>query len=279
MHISFCNSNDKEYQKKLNSLLAPIFLDFKFWYDLDLWDENYESYSIIENGEMLSNICLYKTEIIFEGKVCQALSMGGVATKEGHTGKGYSRILMEHILKKYNNTPIYLSANEDVIDFYPKFGFKQIYEKLPVYNTLINNNLTPVRLTYNDPKVSHYIKTRMNFSHKMDCLNTYPINMFHIHAGYLKNCIYEIFELECLVIAHCNKETLHIMGIFSAHQIDFDKLSIYLPFQNITRIEFGFMPDNLNIDYVMEEYEADPIFIKNFKCDLGNFKFPELSET
>ena len=54
MKISFCNGNDKEYQFMLNNLLKNIFLDFQFWYDLNLWDENYESYSIIENNEIVS---------------------------------------------------------------------------------------------------------------------------------------------------------------------------------------------------------------------------------
>lgn len=37
--IVFNNSNDKEYQALLNKLLKDIFLDFKFWYDLNLWDD------------------------------------------------------------------------------------------------------------------------------------------------------------------------------------------------------------------------------------------------
>ena len=84
-------------------LTPPIvFIDFQFWYDLNLWDENYESYSIIENGEMISNICVYKTNILFNNKQHPALSIGAVATKKEHRGKGLSRKLMEHIIDKYN---------------------------------------------------------------------------------------------------------------------------------------------------------------------------------
>ena len=71
MQIHFCNSNDKEYQKRLNAFIAPIFLDFQFWYDLNLWDENYESYSIMQDDEIVSNLCLYKTEIVINGKKLQ----------------------------------------------------------------------------------------------------------------------------------------------------------------------------------------------------------------
>jgi len=99
MQITLCNKNDKEYQEKLNALQKPIFLDFQFWYNLNLWDNNYESYSVMQNDEIISNICIYKTDILFAGKRCQALSVGAVATKEGYRGNGYSRLLMEHIIK------------------------------------------------------------------------------------------------------------------------------------------------------------------------------------
>lgn len=94
----------------LNNLLKDIFFDFQFWYDLDLWDYNYESYSIIENGEMVSNICVYKAQILFDGNRYDALSVGAVATKKEYRGRRYLRALMEHIIRKYDNVPMYLSA-------------------------------------------------------------------------------------------------------------------------------------------------------------------------
>ena len=50
---------------------------------------------------------------------------------------------MEHIIEKYEGTPMYLFANEDVVNFYPKFGFKRVSEKLPVCHCEINNDNKP----------------------------------------------------------------------------------------------------------------------------------------
>ena len=61
MQVSFSNGKSKEYQYMLNKLLKDIFFDFQFWYDLNLWDENYESYSFIDNGDIISNVCVFKT--------------------------------------------------------------------------------------------------------------------------------------------------------------------------------------------------------------------------
>lgn len=279
MQISFNNSNDKEYQYMLNNLMKNIFLDFQFWYDLNLWDENYESYSIIEDSQIVSNICVFKTQLLFNQKQYSALSVGAVATKKEYRGRGLSRILMEHIVQKYDGVPLYLSANEEVVNFYPKFGFKRVFEKLPVYECEINNDFKPTKLQYDDPKLWNYVYKRKNFSQKLDCLNTANINIFHIYWGYLKDCIYELPEIDTLVIAKQNGTTLKIIGVFSLRNISFSELVSFLPFCNIDRVEFGFMPYWSDINFIMQEYETDPLFVRGLSCDLGDFKFPDLSIT
>lgn len=37
------------------------------------------------------------------------------------------------------------------------------------------------------------------------------------------------------------------------------------------------MPCWPDIHYTMQEYETDPLFVRGVRCDLGDFKFPELS--
>lgn len=279
MQIYFCNSNDKHYQNSLNNLLKPIFLDFQFWYNLNLWNGNYESYSIIQNSEIVSNICVFKSNILFNGKQYQALSVGSVATKKEYRKNGYSRLLMEHIIEKYDNIPMYLSANETVTDFYPRFGFERVYEKLPVSQYEIQNTIKPNNLRFDDLKVWDYVYKKVNFSQQLDCYNSASVNIFHIYWGYLKDCIYDIPELDTILIAKQKDTTLNIIGVFSLRDICFTDLAKYLPFFGVKKIEFGFMPYWSDLKYEMVEYETDPLFVKGAQCKLGDFKFPELSIT
>ena len=279
MHISFCNRNDEDYQDLLNALLKPIFFDFQFWFKLNLWGSDYESYSIMQDDQIVSNVCVFKTDILMNGKQCQALSVGAVATKEGYRGRGYSRLLMEHIIAKYPDKPMYLSANDTVTDFYPRFGFERVYEKLPTSYSKVNNAVTPNKLRFDNPMIYDYLCERVNISRSLDCLNTASINMFHIHLGYLKEHIYHIPELETIVISKQKDNTLKMIGVFSLKNIFFADLAKYLPFVNVEKIEFGFMPCWDDLDYEMAEYITDPLFAIGIKRKLNDFKFPELSVT
>ncbi len=279
MQISFNNRNDRDYEKMLNDLLKNTFLDFQFWYDLNLWDENYESYSFVENGKVISNICVYKTQLLFEQKKYPALSLGAVTTKKEYRGRGLSRMLMEHIIEKYDGVLMYLSTNDSVVNFYLKFGFERVFEKLPVGDFKIDNKIKTNKLKYNSPKVWDYVFKRINYSTKLDCLNTASINIFHIYWGYLKDCIYELPELDTMIVAKQKGTTLKLYGVFSLKDINFSELISVLPFCDVKRIEFGFMPDWPDVNFIMEEYETDPLFVRGLTRNLGDFKFPELSVT
>ncbi|NMB19665.1 MAG: GNAT family N-acetyltransferase [Firmicutes bacterium] len=280
VEIAFCNGNDKDYQAKLNVLLKEVFFDFKFWYDLNLWDDNYESYAIFNGDTIVSNICVYKTQVMFSGQTHLALSIGAVATKEGFRKQGLSRFLMEHLIAKYDGVPMYLYADDSALDFYPKFGFERVIEKLPVATcTIDNDHLSASKLPYDHPRIRDYVYHRVNISEELDCLNTACINLFHIHFGYLKDCLYEIPALKTMVIAEQEGTTLVLKGVFSLQHIGFADLLMHLPFSNVERVEFGFVPPWRDLQVVWEEAEGDPLFVRGVTCALGDVKFPELSRT
>jgi len=59
MTITMNNQNNPAYEAMLDTLIQEVFgFSFEPWFEYELWDKNYESYSIIENGKMLSK-CMY----------------------------------------------------------------------------------------------------------------------------------------------------------------------------------------------------------------------------
>ncbi|MCL2545055.1 MAG: GNAT family N-acetyltransferase [Clostridia bacterium] len=282
MPIVFCNSNDKGYQRRLNALLSPTFFDFAFWYDLNLWDERYESYAFAPdgaNGPIVSNICVFKTRLLWRGRPLEALSLGAVCTDPQHRGRGYARMLMEHVLQRYPDRAMYLSANESVLDFYPRFGFRPAREKLPVLICTIDNACPPVKLAFDGPEVARYVRERKVFSGVLDCANADPVTLFHIHLGPYKDCLYEIPECQTLVVASQEGAKLHLHGLFALGPVRWDELAARLPFSGVRRVAFGFTPDALGAPFHWEDFDGDPLFVRGAACELGDFKFPDLCFT
>jgi Predicted acyltransferase len=275
MRVDVQTKNNREYEILLNDLIDNVFgFSFAHWHELNLWDDRYESYSIIENGKILSNICVFKADLLINGEIVKAHQYGAVSTRNEYCGQGLSRILMEYIYSKYPDIPAFLFANSGVVDFYPRFGFKRIIESRQIIWKSINNNVAGIKLSFNDER----LQDRKLFSNIVDCTNAFPIQMFHMLMEY-QNDIYFIENCDTIVIAQQNGNSLYIADIITNHVIDFDSLCEYLPFSNVEYVEFGFSADCFGITGNWQPIDDDFMFVRgdiDFPC---NFKFPCMSMT
>jgi len=246
-----------------------------------LWDERYESYSIIDNGKMLSNVCIYKTEMIVDGKVIRANRFGAVATCKSVRGRGLSRFLIEHVLSLYPNTLAYLTANPSVIDFYSRFGFKQIQTYSPKIGAKINNSPDKtIKYKLDDKVFINALYGRGGYSEIVDCLNTQPIQIFNLFMGYADD-IYFLPNLDVIVVAKQEENELFLVDTIAKKPISFDVLKKELPFRGVDTVRFGFSPDWLDINPIWTplSMEDELFFVKG---DWGLPKhhcFPVTSET
>lgn len=254
----------KEFKAELNELIMQAFgFSFDKWHAKNVWNEDYELYSIIENGVMLANISVYKMKMIINGERRDYLQFGSVATREEHRGKGLSKKLMEHIFSIYPDTPCFLHGGDDVAKFYPKFGFKTFTYKRPYIEYKLKNSGEMIKLDITNPKVDKYLKERTQYSNIFDSINQYAINWFHLLYGHQNN-IYEIPQLNVMIIAHQQGNKLTIYDIIASRTVSFEKIVPYLCFEGVDIIEFGFNPDWLGIDYNIGEYtfEDENPFVK-----------------
>jgi len=274
--------NNPSYEALLDDLIQEVFgFSFEPWFEYELWDNRYESYSIIECGKMLSNVNIYKFELVVNGKKTSAIRFGAVATRENERGRGHSRRLMEHVLSLYPDTLAYLSANESVIDFYPQFGFKQVQTYKPEISYEINNaDTVAVNCDIDDKIVEQAIQNRSIFSNMVDCRNSQPIQYFHLIMAYEEN-IYHLPNCDVIVLATQTGDRLFLADVIAAHPVTFDEIAKELPFDGINTVEFGFCPDWLDVSPTWQAacMTADPFFIKGDWQLPEKFRFPQTSET
>jgi len=201
MEITVNKSNNPAYEALFDDLIQEVFgFSFSPWLERKLWDERYESYSIIENDVMLSNVCIYKFELIVLGEKVKANRFGAVATRKDARGKGLSRLLIEHILSLYPDTLAYLTANPSVVNFYPRFGFRQVQTYKPEIITKINNDPARyIKYKFDDLSFVNALNHRACYSKLLDCLNAQPIQIFHLLMEYADD-IYFLPNLDVVII-------------------------------------------------------------------------------
>ncbi|MBO5624000.1 MAG: GNAT family N-acetyltransferase, partial [Butyrivibrio sp.] len=123
--------NNDALRASFNRLAEKTFgLNFENWYRNGFWKDNYIPYSVVIDGEVVSNVSVNACNMNYKGKLVKLIQLGTIMTDDDHRGNGYARVLMEEVLKDYDGKVdgIYLFANDSVLEFYPKFGFREAKE-------------------------------------------------------------------------------------------------------------------------------------------------------
>ncbi len=123
--------NNEALRASFNRLAEKTFgLNFENWYKNGFWKDNYIPYSVVIDGEVVSNVSVNACNMNYKGQIVKLIQLGTIMTDDDYRGNGYARALMEEVLKDYDGKVdgIYLFANDSVLEFYPKFGFKEAKE-------------------------------------------------------------------------------------------------------------------------------------------------------
>jgi GNAT superfamily N-acetyltransferase len=274
--------NESVYEAMFDDLIREVFgFSFAPWFVRMLWDERYESYSIIEGNRMLSNVCIFKTDMTVCGHRIRAHQFGAVATRGAERGKGLSRLLMEHVLSRYPETPAYLAANPSVTNFYPRFGFRMIQTYRPELAAGIDNPAAKaVKLTPDDARIIKALRDRRNYSGLVDSLNTMSVQIFHLLTDYADG-IYSLPESGAIVVAAQKGKKLFVADVIAEAPVTFEDIKREMPFTGIRHVEFGFCPDWLGVLPVWKPADINkkPFFIRGDWVLPEKFRFPILSET
>ncbi|MGL4337019.1 MAG: GNAT family N-acetyltransferase, partial [Turicibacter sp.] len=124
-----CGYQDNEsLRNSFNQLTEKTYgFEFKQWYEDGYWTDKYVPYSLIDGDQVVANVSVNIMDFLVRGEEKRFIQIGTVMTDESYRNQGLSKALIEIVLKEYEEKCdlIYLFANDSVIDFYPKFGFKK----------------------------------------------------------------------------------------------------------------------------------------------------------
>lgn len=288
--ISNYIKNDK-YRKSFNELALKTFcLDFNEWFEKGFLDDKYINYSFLREDKIVANVSINKFNIIYNGKVNKAIQLGTVMTDEEYRNNGLIRKLMDIILKEYEAYDlIYLFANKNVLDFYPKFGFKKVLEGKyemdanQIANIQLNHNIMKLELDNEEHKniVKKIVRNRVTLSQKLCAIkDEWPL---YIHCNYeFKEDLYYLKDKNIIVILRRNNNIVTLYDILSEKNFDLDEIIEKIIQEDDEKIRFEFVPESnkYSINFKLNNENIDTLFVlkgKETLCD--GVVFPMTSHT
>jgi GNAT superfamily N-acetyltransferase len=245
---------DPEARAAFKTFLIDIFgLDLSAWESAGYWDPSFRPFSFFHRGEVISSVCLYLLEAVIEGTPTRLAQISSVGTRPRWRNRGLSRELTNRALEwaRGKQKGVFLFADAEAIPFYRKCGFRPIEEYL---ETLAVGPTTPrpgaVKL---DPareqdreKIFTAAAGRTPLSDRFSVMNA---NLVMVHALYwLKNDLYEIPDLDCVVFCRRQKDRLSLFDLIAPRVPPFEELYPYLAKRGDTLVEFHFFTDKLGLE-------------------------------
>ena len=283
------NVADRELVYEYLNFIFQIFPGAKFleWWERGFWGDQYKPFSILQSNKIISNVSASLMDVIISGEKYKAVQIGAVGTIPAYRNQGLSRILMDHVLKKYESEVdlFFLFANEHVLGFYPKFGFKPIPEKIFLFESDIPKGEFSSRKlnlsNFDDYNLLQVlIKERQHITEVFGAENHSAITMWHIFNSY-KNSLYYLSGEDSVIIKKEKKNEMHIRDIIYRKPFDvLPALSKIIESETISRIYYYFPPDKLSYPYDIAVDYKSHLFIKS-KIELSSdlIKFPETAKT
>ncbi|CAK7012657.1 GNAT family N-acetyltransferase [uncultured Tissierella sp.] len=287
-YIYRCNYRDnKMLRSSFDRLTEKTYgFNFKQWYENGYWEDKYIPYSLLDGDEVVSNVSVNIMDFIILGEQKRYIQIGTVMTDEEYRGQGLSRILMERVIKEWEDKCdlIYLFANDSVLDFYPKFGFEQCDEYQYSIKRIKEDKSEKIIRMNMDSNIDR------EFVYNMVC-NTIPLSkvfmknnvsliMFYC-TYFMKDSIYYIEDYDTIVICDFHKDILYMQDVFATKEVNLDKIINAMMNEKTKKVVLGFAPNNItSYEKSLVNEEDTTLFIKMGKENpfkIRDLMFPVLS--
>ena len=271
------------------NFISNVFPSIRFqeWYLQGFWTDNYVPFSIFESGEIVSNVSATFTTTLLNGKKCKAIQIGAVGTLPEYRSQGLSRQIMNPVINEYKNKIdlFFLHANETVLEFYPKFGFKSIDENLFVAETCIpepkySARKLNVKIERDYLLLQNLINNRKAITKVFGAEDYGFITMWHILNLYQDN-LYYLKDENVIIIKEENHHVLSIIDVLFLKSFDMQSvLPKIIESDSLKLIKYYFPPDQLNYHYEKTLKDKTGMFILgDFEVENKTFRFPETATT
>lgn len=258
---------NNQLRQSFNELAEKTFgLNFEDWYQNGFWGENYNPYSIVQDGKVVANVSVNTTNILWNGEKKHFIQLGTVMTEEAYRNKGLIRRIMEEIEVDYKEKidGMYLFANDEVLTFYPKFGFEKAVEFQYAKQVCNAGSSTMKQIPMHEKKAWTELETAINnnrFYGQFDMVDNSGLFLFYVTKFMQENVYYDKM-LDTYVIGELEEGELFIHNVFSNNEVVLEDV-IKAFGQEVKHVILGFTPKD-KTGYTMKEVQEEDttLFVK-----------------
>lgn len=255
--------HDKALRDSFNALAEATFgLNFESWYQNGFWGDDYDPYSIVIDGKVVANVSLNRVDMVIGGQRKRIYQLGTVMTAPEYRNRGLIRSIMAQIEEDTGDADgVYLFANDNVLDFYPKFGFRK--EKEYVYSKELCQ-AGPCHME-NIPMDSAAGWAQLS---KAMAENTFapacymaenPGLVFFYVSQFMQSCVYRDPETGAFAVAELEDGELVLHNVFSAAPVCLDAIIAAFG-SEVKQVTLGFTPADTAGYTCREHHEEDCTF-------------------
>jgi predicted N-acetyltransferase YhbS len=224
-------------------------IDFRAWRDRGGWTDDYQAHALVEVDEIVANVSVARMDLVVGGRPARGMQLGAVGVVPERRGEGLQRGLLEYVLGAIAEEAdlVFLFANDEVLDFYPRFGFERVEER--VFGAEASILPSPDRLP----------RLRLDRPDDLDlfraaCASALPVTERFGAARYgwialwyatyfVGQHLFHAPEHDAVVVARQKGELLEVLDVIAPRRFDLAPVLARIVDSPVRRIEFGFTPE------------------------------------
>ena len=237
---------DPALRESFFDLARQVFdLDFAPWYEGGFWTDRYRPVVLADHTQVVANVSVNSMEFEVDGARRRYAQLGTVMVHPAYRGQGLARRLLSQVTADLRGTcdAVYLFANQQVLNFYPKFGFSERQQygwELPVHPVPGDMRRLDMSSTAHRQILRDAYRQGAPFS-------AFPMVeneglLFFYCAGPLKDCVYHSPSLGVVCVAEQEQDALICYDVFGAARGSFHEILAALCRPGTVKVQLGFTP-------------------------------------
>ena len=271
-------------RRSFNALAEKTFgLNFEGWLQNGYWTDNYIPYAMVEDGRVIANVSANRTDMLVSGKRWKLVQLGTVMTEESHRNRGLIRALMAEIDKDFADADgMYLFGGDNVVHFYPKFGFETGKEYICSKSVIQSGENTLEMVPMDTPENRMRLEKAMEesrFVSGCEMLGNPQLIFFYVFQ-FMQEAVFHSAALDAWIIAEQEGDDLFIHTVFGPQTLQIEDVIATFG-GTVRKVTLGFSPADVTGWKQADWHEEDcTFFVKGGAVELfreNQIRIPTLS--